>query len=182
MAAWAASPEADGPVPLEKGEPGIGRGGDYGLQDAFGHRPRVVVPEELARRRPRPGTEPVDGDDFSRGCEVDDGWRDPPETTHVGLYDIQGDAGRNARIDGVAACFQHLESGFRRQIMPRRDDVPRPHDIGTVRTGVRSPSCHERALLFLSWSPGKSGCPMYHRPGTGSWKPLEEAPIAAAGD
>ena len=137
--------KADGSVPFEEGKPGIRGGGDDGLQDAFRNRSRVVALEKVARRRPGPGSETIDGDDLAGCREMDDGRCDPPEAAHVGLHHVQRDAGRHSRVDGVAPGLEHQESGFRPQVVPRRHDVSGSHEVGTMRPGTRGLSHHDLA-------------------------------------
>ena len=63
---------------------------------------------------------------FFRG--VDDLRRDAAEIHLVGLQHADRDARRDARIDRVAAGFEDLETGVRREIVSRGNDVPRAHD------------------------------------------------------
>src|SRR6186713_2875937 len=88
--------------------------------------------EEVRRDCLGPHAETVDAVDFLFLREVYDQRRDAAETHLVGLQHAHRDAGGDSRIDRVAAAFEDLKPGVRREIMSRRNDVAGTHDGWTI--------------------------------------------------
>ena len=98
--------EGDGPVELQRREPGVGRGGSHRAGDAFGYVAAVrgQVPVEGGGLGPPPQT--VDGHRLTAGRVVEDGGGHAAEVGEVRQDDVDGDATGHAGVDGIAALLQ----------------------------------------------------------------------------
>ena len=113
----------------ERRDPGVGCRRHHGAQHASRDLAAMVLLEVVALRCafghvPRPGI----GDDAVLGGGIDHDRRDAREVHVFGLHDTKRNAGRHARVDGVAARIQDSEAGFGREILARRNHVARAHD------------------------------------------------------
>ena len=120
-------------VPPERGDPGIGRGGDDGPQDAIRDPPPEFGDETFERCGPRPPAESADRRDPVLVGKVDHDRRDTGELHQIAVQHAEGDPRRDPGVDGVAARFEHLVARLRRQVMTGGDHVMGGMDRGLHR-------------------------------------------------
>ena len=112
------------------------QGGKPGIAGRRRHRPQhagrqiaVVLPLEVINAGGlRPPPQAADGHRFAPSGVVNNNGRHAPETGPLRQGDIDGDAGRNACIGGVAARFQDPKPRRGGQVMPGGDHVTRPRN------------------------------------------------------
>ena len=93
-------------VVAQRGDPGIGRGGHDGAQDAQRHLAAMLAHEEIGREALGPVAEARDGDDLARRlrlrAEANHDRRHARDVHLIGMQDRERDARRAARVDRVA--------------------------------------------------------------------------------
>ena len=141
-------------------EPRAGDPGDAHLaQPGDGGRPRR---DALAAEHPRP----------IRPGRVDDDRDLAARPVQVRLDDLEGEAGRDGRVEGVAAAFQDPEPDRRGDPMGARDRAERAADLGP---GGEAPGHFRRAGRPRSQERRRSFMPVVRRspvpPGRGSRPP-----------
>ena len=120
-------------VAPERGDPGIGRGGDDGAQYALGDLAAVLAHEQLGVERFWPGAEPGDGQDLFFFGKIDHDRRDAGDIDEIALQHAECDPSGAPRIDRVAARLEDREPGGGGEIVAGRDRMSGHGDGRTVR-------------------------------------------------
>ena len=130
--------QAQRAVALERGDPGIGRARRDAPQDAGRDLAAAMLLEVGDARRLGPAPEPADGQHAVFLGEVDDDGRDPGQVHHVDVEHGEAEAGRHARVDGIAPAREDARARLRRQVVTRGHHAVGAHDARAVRAGDRS--------------------------------------------
>ena len=126
--------EAHRAVTSERGDPGIGCGGNHGAQHAIRDRAVVLAHEQIRGQRLRPPTEAGDALNLAVG-EPDHNRRHAGDVHQVRLQHAQCHAGCATGINGVSAGLQDRECRRGGQIVAGRDGVAGAIDGGTMAHG-----------------------------------------------
>ena len=119
--------EAHRAVAPQRGDPGIGRGGDDGAQHAVGDLAAVLAHEDVGRQCLRPPAET--GDALHLTVRQPDHDRcDAGDVHQIRLQHAERDAGRAAGIDRIAAGLQDGERGRCGEVVAGGNRVTRAVD------------------------------------------------------
>ena len=132
IAAAATSAKRHGAVTFQRGDPGIGRGGDHAALDVGQDAAALMLAEPCGGGQFRPRPEAADRHRLPGFRELDHDRRHAAEMHVFALQHAQSDARRHAGVDRVAAGFQDFEPGLRGEIIGRRHHVPRAEDARMV--------------------------------------------------
>jgi hypothetical protein len=117
---------------FERGDPRIRRGRHDRALDPNGDLAAVVSLKIFGARLFRPAAETADRHRLAALGEPDQDRSDAADADMDAFEDSGRDPGRDPGIDRVAAGFQHLQSGLRRHVVPRRDGMGDAHHAGPV--------------------------------------------------
>ena len=146
--------QAQRAVALERGDPGIGRARRDAPQDAGRDLAAAMLLEVGDARRLGPAPEPADGQHAVFLGEVDDDGRDPGQVHHVDVEHGETEAGRHARVDGIAPAREDARPRLRRQVVARGHHAVGAHDARAVRAGDRSLTHRDPAFPAMTVATG----------------------------
>ena len=105
-----------------------------------GNQVDAVLPAVVDGERRRRATHAADRERFALRRRIDEGRRLAADPVRVWLQQVQADAHRRRRVDGVAAPLHDVHAGRRGQIVPGRDHVAAGHDLRAGREVAHVPS------------------------------------------
>ncbi len=106
--------KAHGSVPLQRGNPGVGRARHDGAEDACRNVAGVLFLKQLQRSGLRPVTQTADRYHLTSVGQIQDDRGHPGHVHHIALHDTQGNTGGDPRINRIAAGFENVKAGVRR--------------------------------------------------------------------
>ena len=112
-----------GSVPLQRGNPGVGRAGYHGAENTRGNMASVLMLKHLHRGGPWPATQTADRRHLTPVGQIQDDWGHAGHIHQITLQDTQSDTGSNTRVNRIATGLKNMKAGVRRQIVTSRDHV-----------------------------------------------------------